>query len=88
MSAERDNNRVRTILGVNPSGQTQPLKVDSITARLLVNIKSVSSVSPSAVLKKRDNNRIPTLLGANGSGVKEARIDNRNNGLWATVTIE
>lgn len=88
MDAPKDKNRVRTILGVNPSGSTQPLKVDSITGRLLVKITSVSSVSPASVVKKRDNNRIPTLLGANGAGIKEMRVDNRNNGLWATVTIE
>lgn len=89
MEASRDDNRIATLLGVNPSGVVTALKVDNVTGRLLVAIKKTTTVLPTDTEFTRDGNRVPVAIAVdNSNNPQEIKADNRNGYLWANVTIE
>lgn len=89
INAKRDNNHRTTALA-SKSGAPANLLIDHVTGRLLIAVQHVSNVAPAAQpLGVRDDNNVPTALGATAADdPSPIMIDNRNNNLWATITIE
>lgn len=88
--AERDDNRVTTLLGRKPDGTVAPVQVDNATGRLLVSITDVTDNAPTVQpTEVRDDNRVTAAYGVDPNGdVASVLVDNRNGLVWADVNIE
>jgi len=87
--AKRDENYEPTALAVDTNGNTEPLRVDPVTGRLLIEIYIVSSTTPATLAGKRDENRIPSGLAVTDDGTPTPLIiDNRNGYLFVDLLRE
>jgi hypothetical protein len=82
-----DNNNKYVGLAFNGT-ITAPLKVDSVTGRLLIDVVSVASTTPEDNFKEVDENSNNVSLASDGTNVKNLLIDSRNGYLWLDLEIE
>jgi len=89
--AKRDNNSIPTSLAVDTDGNTEPLRVDPATGRLLIEVAVVSSTDPATPSGKRDNNQIPVSYAITDDASATPTpliIDNRNGYLFVDLVQE
>ncbi len=87
--AKIDSNRARVAIAVDNSGNTLPLKVDSVTGRLLISITKVSDTAPVLTdNSKIDNNRIRTCLVTDETNKRPLLIENTTGLLFCDVNVE
>jgi len=82
-----DNNNKYVGMASNGTLAT-PIKVDSITDRLLIDVTAVSTTSPVANFKEVDENSNNVSLASDGTDVKNLLIDSRNGYLWLDLEVE
>ena len=86
-----DNNYVRTALASDNSTSTEPLRVDPVTSRLLVDIEITTSTTPPTLSGKRDDNYVPTAYALTDDANETLTpliIDNRSGYLWVDMILE
>lgn len=89
--AKRDQNKVPTLLAVDTNGDTQPMRVDPSTSRLLIEIVAVTDSTPSTLAVKRDENRVHVGCAVTDDGsatVTPLIVDNRNGYLFVDLVTE
>lgn len=90
MNAQKDNNYVSSVLGVDTDGNVVVIEADGSTSRLLLDITPVADSSPSTLSNAFDENGVPVPLVEldDGSGVTPLMYENTTGLLFVDVLEE
>lgn len=90
MNAKRDQDRDKSILGVDTNGNVVVIEADGSTSRLLLDVTPVSDSSPATLSSAYDENGVPVPVVEldDGSGTTPLMYHNATGLLFVDILEE